>query len=192
MPHLVREAFGRSHPCHVTLKVRPGLPSLRSKRLVRELEQSFRSGCERGDFRLVHYSIQSDHAHFIVEATGRQALGRGMKSLAARFARAVNRTFGQRGVVLTDRYHMRRLRSPREVRAAVRYVLLNGRKHSRGRARGLPRVDPASSGRWFDGWRTRVEEASDTPAVARAHTWLLNVGWRRHGLLSPIELPGPA
>ena len=67
------------------------IPSLRSGPIVREVESTFREGCERGTFRLVHYSIQDDHLHLLVEADGAKALGRGMKSIAARFARAVNR-----------------------------------------------------------------------------------------------------
>jgi hypothetical protein len=42
----------------VTLKAREGVPSLRTVKLVRELERSFAANCERNDFRLVHYSIQ--------------------------------------------------------------------------------------------------------------------------------------
>ncbi|MBW1685750.1 MAG: hypothetical protein JRS35_11910, partial [Deltaproteobacteria bacterium] len=66
--HRSREGLGVRHACHVTLKVRPEVPSLRSMRLVRELERSFAMACERGDFRLVHYALQGDHAHLIVEA----------------------------------------------------------------------------------------------------------------------------
>ena len=149
--HLERERFAGRFPCHVTLRVRSALPSLRTKRVVGEIERSFAQGCERGSFRIVHYSIQSDHGHFIVQANGREALGRGMKSLAARFARAVNRALRRTGSVLGDRYHLRVLRSPRQVRNALAYVLLNARRHlvkRRGRAalRG-DAIDPASSGR---------------------------------------------
>jgi REP element-mobilizing transposase RayT len=52
----------------VTLKVREGIPSLRTVQLVRELERSFAASCEWNDFRLCHYSIQENHAHLIVEA----------------------------------------------------------------------------------------------------------------------------
>ncbi|MGI9431691.1 MAG: transposase, partial [Myxococcota bacterium] len=162
-----------------------------------EIEQSFARACERGSFRVVHYSIQSDHGHFLVEANGRDALGRGMKSLAARFARAVNRALQRRGPVLADRYHLRVLRSPRQVRNALAYVLLNARRHlakRRGRAavRG-DALDPASSGRWVDGWTARQTVPSgDPPSVAPPHTWILRVGWRRHGLISPAEVPGRA
>ncbi len=45
---------------------------------------------QRRRFRVVHYSIQDDHAHFLVEAQGKVCLANGMKSLAAGFARCVN------------------------------------------------------------------------------------------------------
>jgi putative transposase len=63
----------------------------------------------------VHYSIQDDHAHLIVEAESPEALGRGMKSLAATYARAVNRALRRAGPVLVDRYHSHVLRTPLEV-----------------------------------------------------------------------------
>jgi REP element-mobilizing transposase RayT len=185
----------------VTLKVRPGLASLRTAPVVREVEASFRRGAERGEFRLVEYSVQGDHLHAIVEAEGPAALGRGMKSLAARFARAVNRALRRRGPVLRERYHLRVLSSPTQVRNALRYVLLNARRHwaKRRGSRVLPgpvRLDPASSGRWFAGWRSgsvgerEVARTKDAPAVRPPRTWLLAEGWRRLGLLDPADVPG--
>lgn len=192
--HVKRPPVANRYPAHVTLRVRGGVPSLRRKRFVRELRRSLRPACERGDFRLVHWSIQRDHAHLVVEASGKQALGRGMKSIGARFARAVNRTFRRRGPVLDGRYHLRLLKTPREVRNALAYVLLNARRHWRKRNGASPpvRIDEASSGAWFDGWRrgTRIEPGREPPAVAPARTWLLKVGWRRHGLVDPAEVPG--
>jgi REP-associated tyrosine transposase len=159
--------------------------------VVRALERSFAAVREREDFRLVHYSLQSTHAHFVVEAADAGALGRGMMAVGARVARAVNRVFGLRGPVLAGRFHLHVLRTPREVRAALAYVLLNARRHAR-RLIGLPRIDPASSGRWFDGWRWKPAvcgtESGIVP-VARARVWLLTIGWRRHGLIDPREVP---
>jgi hypothetical protein len=117
-----------------------------------------------------------------------------MRSLAARVARAVNRVFERTGRVLADRYHLRVLRTPREVRAALAYVLLNARKHARRPPRTAA-CDPASSGTWFDGWQARAQvdsgpvDRSGTP-VAPPRTWLLRLGWRRHGLIEPSEVPG--
>jgi len=71
-------------PCHVTLTVRRGIPSLRTVKLVRELERSLAAACERGRFRLTHYSIQNDHVHVIVEAVSKSDLASGMKSIGAR------------------------------------------------------------------------------------------------------------
>ena len=193
-PHRRRPALAGRFPCHVTLKVRHDVPSLRSVRFVRELERSFAAACERGRFRVAHYSIQGDHVHAIVEAASASALASGMKSIAARLARAANRVFARCGPVLADRFHLHVLRTPREVRNALAYVLLNARRHAAKLGRLLrapPRIDPASSGRWFDGWSAPPSAPGpDPPAVAPPRTWLLRQGWRRHGLLRPDEVPG--
>ena len=184
----------RGSPSHVTLRVRRDVPSLRSRRFVREFQARLGQGCERGEFRVCHYSIQRDHLHLIVEAAGKEALGRGMKSVGIRLARTVNRVFGRRGPVLLGRYHLRVLRTPREVRHALAYVLLNARRHWRQRTGAAPPVvvDVASSGAWFDGWKRPPpsSEPSAPPAVARPRGWLLREGWRRQGLLDPTEVPG--
>jgi REP element-mobilizing transposase RayT len=167
---------------------------------VREFRRTLAEACERGAFRVNHYSLQGDHAHLIVEAQGKDALACGMKSIAARLARAVNRVAGRSGPVLDGRYHHHSLRSPREVRRALAYVLLNARRHL-AKSRGITRsatahLDGASSARWFDGWRPRtagrIPETRALREVAPPRTWLLRVGWRRHGLVDPAEVPGTA
>jgi REP element-mobilizing transposase RayT len=195
--HRSRASFARRLPCHVTLKVRDGVPSLRTVRLVRELERSFAASCERNDFRLCHYSIQGNHAHLIVEADSEAALGRGMKAIGSRLAKAVNRIFRRSGPVLVDRYHLHVLRTPSEVRNALAYVLLNARRHAAVAGRTLSRafrIDPASSGRWFDGWSRRINTAGPAPPergrVAAPRSWLLGAGWKRSGLLNPDAIPG--
>jgi REP element-mobilizing transposase RayT len=183
-------------PAHLTLRVRRGVPSLRSRRFLRVFRSSLREACDRGNFRVVHYSVQRDHVHLLVEAAGKEAMGRGMTSVGARLARAVNRVFGRSGAVVHGRYHIRLLRTPREVRNALAYVLLNARKHWKqvhGQAPPV-RLDAASSGRWFDGWRQRLPDRAPLGAseVALPRTWLLSVGWRRHGLVALEEVPGSA
>jgi REP element-mobilizing transposase RayT len=198
--HRERAPVPGDAPVHVTLRIRAGVPSLRTVSFVREFRRTLAAACERGDFRVIHYSLQGDHAHLIVEAHGKDALARGMKSIAARLARAMNRTAGRSGPVLDGRFHHRSLRSPREVRRALAYVLLNARRHLAKRrhvSRAEPaRLDPASSARWFDGWRRDFApeeiDVTVTPEVAPPHTWLLRVGWRRHGLVDPAELPESA
>ncbi len=189
--HRRRQSLASRHPCHVTLRVREGAPSLRAPAFVRAFEETLARGCDRGEFRVVHYALLRDHAHLIVEAKDRGALGRGMKSLGRRMVWAMRRAFGWHGGLLADRYHMRVLKTPREVRNAIRYVLLNAAHH-----RGAPRetLDPASSARWFGGWRrgTTRQEGGDEVPVAAAQTWLLSKSWRRYGLLDPLDVPGGA
>jgi REP element-mobilizing transposase RayT len=179
VPHASREA-PRNSVFHVTARVVRALPSLRNARIVREIEQTFRRGCSREGFRLVHYSIQRDHVHLIVEAGDTRALGRGVRGLLIRVARSANRVWRRRGAVIAERYHHHRLSSPREVRNAIAYVLNNARKHLGG-SRPLTSIDPGSSGRWF--W----QRATDEPAVARARFWLLSTGWLRAGPLPAPE-----
>jgi len=198
--HRERERIPGWCPVHVTLRVRRDVLSLRTVALVREFQRSLAEASERGSFRVAHYSLQGDHAHLIVEAHGKEALAAGMKSIGARLARAANRVFGRSGPVLDGRYHHRLLRTPREVRRALVYVLTNARRHLRkaGRKVGAaaPLLDPASSARWFDGWRpmaaSRLPETAAAREVARPRTWLLRTGWRRHGLVDPAEVPGVA
>lgn len=157
------------------------------------LERSWREVCERRRFRLVHYSIQGDHVHMVVEAASAMDLACGLKSVVARFARAVNRVYRRAGQVLADRCHVHVLRTPREVRNAIAYVLLNARRHVEKAGRLLPRlasIDPASSGRWFSGWCKATPSPHDPPAVAAPRTWLLSVGWRKRGLIDTAEVPG--
>lgn len=175
VPHVRREP-ARNGVFHVTARLRRGLPSLRSRSVVAKIEASFRRGCARDDFRLVHYSLQRDHVHLIVEAVDSRVLGRGVRGLLIRIARAANVVWRRRGAVIADRYHHHCLRTPSEVRNAIGYVLRNARKHLGELVRGL---DPASSARWFWG------QAQDAPAVALPRFWLLRAGWRRGGSIDP-------
>jgi REP element-mobilizing transposase RayT len=191
--HVKRPTVPKGSPAHVTLRVRRDVPSLRSRRFIRDLQSRLRAGCERGEFRVCHYSIQRDHVHLVVEAAGKGALGRGMKSVGIRLARTVNRVFGRKGPVLFGRYHLRVLRTPREVRHALAYVLLNARKHWKQRNGIAPPVvlDVASSGAWFDGWKRAPQTVEPKgPRPVAPPFWLLRQGWRRRGLVDPAEVPG--
>ena len=109
--------------------------------------------------RVVHFSLQGNHVHLIVEASDALSLARGMQGLEVRVARAVNKAAGRSGRVFDDHYFARELRTPAEVRRAVRYVLDNAMLH----AGAGPRTDPC---------------ASSAPVVP-PRTWLLSVGWLR-------------
>ena len=191
--HLRRPAHARRHPLHLTLRVRREVAALREWELFVEVRRALAAGRERFGFRLVHFSVQRDHLHLLAEAEDRRALSRGVQGLSVRVARAINRRLQRRGKVFADRYHARALKTPRAACLALRYVLLNARKHERG-VHALPFgfVDSFSSAAWFDGFARprelvfgarecreefRIRHALDSPVV-RARTWLLTAGQR--------------
>ena len=199
--HLRRQTLSRHHPVHVTLRITAGVPSLRDGRLFDEVRRALAAGRERFGFRLVHFSVLSNHLHLIAEARDRRALALGMQGLSIRVARAVNRALARRGRLFADRYHCRALKTPRAVHFAVRYVLLNARKH-RVVAAGF--VDSCSSAPWFSDFqrpdelafgaaqaraRWRASSGVESPVVL-AQTWLLREGWRRWGGFDVDEVPG--
>jgi REP element-mobilizing transposase RayT len=167
---------------------------LRSKGEYAALRAAFAAGCDRNGFRLTHYAVLDDHLHFLVEARDRRALSRGVQGLLIRVAKALNRLWQRSGTVFADRYHDRILKTPREVRNALVYVLANGKKHAaEGREVSVPAaIDTFTSAPWFDGFRETIV-ARGLEAIVRpvtdARTWMLTIGWRRHGLLSVHELP---
>jgi len=181
LPHRRRPAHAYDNPVHVTMRRAKGLPSLRVDRLHKLLCAAI-AATRRGGFRIVHYSIQNDHLHMLVEADDARALTNGMKSFAVRVAMRVNHWIMMRksGRVWGDSYHRRELTTPSAVRNAIVYVLDNHLKHGEWEV-GL--VDPCSSARWFDGWMHRREPVPPEPfAGERAGTWLLYEGWSTVGL----------
>jgi hypothetical protein len=140
------------------------------------MKRAFAAASHDG-FRVLHFSVQADHVHLLVEADAPSRLSSGMRGLAIRMARAINRAVGRRGAVWADRFHSRALATPREVRNALIYVLQNWKKHEPA-AVG---IDPRSSGEWFVGWRDVLLCVRGRSPVAAARTWLLRVGWWRHG-----------
>lgn len=183
----------------MTLRVVEGV-AMRREGVVEIVRKAIEVAGREEDFRVVHFNVLGNHVHLIVEAGGTAALARRMQGLMVRIARRVNRACGRKGNLFAERYHARVLRSPREARNAIRYVLLNARHHAAERGETLARgwVDPYSSAAWFDGWREpmRVGQPWLRRLVARPaptaapRTWLLAEGWKRGGLIGYDEVPG--
>ncbi len=90
--HRARPAHDARHPIHVTVRLRKGLPTLRQSPVRRTVERALAFGNRRAGFRLVHFSLQSNHIHLLAEAGDRRALSRGMQALLVRVSRALNRS----------------------------------------------------------------------------------------------------
>lgn len=199
--HRARPLHAAGEPVHVTLRAR--IAPLRSQFVYPTVRLALRRAAHRDPerFRLLQYSVQRDHVHLIVEARDKRALSTGIQGLAIRVARYVNDLLRRRGAFWADRWHGRALRTPREVRNALAYVLCNFRKHDARNARGG--IDPFSSGAWFDGWRGWRPRSGVAPpwtlpslrpelepeAIVAPRTWLARVGWRRRGLVGLCEAP---
>src|SRR3954451_12417129 len=145
VPHRPRRPFRRG-ALHITTRLRPEVWNLRSHRCFRALRRAFAGGCARFGVHLVHFSVQGNHLHMIVEAPDAESLARAMKGLEVRMARALNRVMRRRGPVFADRYHAHLLRSPREAANAVRYVLENWAVHAERDGQPTPQgIDPYCS-----------------------------------------------
>jgi REP-associated tyrosine transposase len=127
--HAKRPRLQARFPVHVTWRMRQGVWNLRTRRCFTALARAFWGGANRFGFRLVHYSVQGNHVHLLVEANDEKALSKSMNGLGTRIARRLNRVMGRRGKVLDDRYHGHILRTPTEVRRARAYLLANAQKH---------------------------------------------------------------
>jgi len=192
--HINRKTHDAKFPAHVTIKILPGLADLRKSAVYHLVETAFFEGSRKPGFRLVHFSVQTNHLHLIVEASDAQNLSRGMLGLNIRIARRLNRFLRRKGKVFCDRYHVRNLKSPREVNVCLQYVLNNTRRHRRRTIFARGWIDPLSSGRYFRPWRGRLSVPLNKELwpVAEPRTWLLKEGWARHGPVQIDVRPGPS
>jgi putative transposase len=209
--HRARPEHSRDHPMHVTLRSK--LRSLRSGFVFPTVRLTIASlRASHADFRVVQFSVQTNHIHLLVEASDGRALSSGLRSLVIRLALRLNRLLMRRGAIWADRWHGRALTSPRAVRHALVYVLANAAKHAPASVQGL---DPCSSAPYFDGFHdvarrdsavtksspsrspptssprasTSSRQAQGSIPVSPPRTWLLATGWKRHGLISTSERP---
>lgn len=178
----------RNGPVHVTMRIRAGLPNMRTPRAYRVLERAFRRGNEREGFRLVHYTVLSNHLHLFVEAEDKKSLAKGMQGLAVRIARALNKHWHRAGTVFFDRYHMRVIEhTVYQIKKVLRYVLQNARKHGVSLPKG--EADPYSSARWFRWWQRDMKRPLRSPPVAETQSIATSI-CHVHGL-DIDDLPGP-
>jgi len=202
--HTTRPTLAERHPVHVVLRVHRDIGSLRKRSMYQALREATIAVARRelnelevGAFRIVHISIQRTHVHMLVEAGHKMALSRGMQSFQISAAKHLNRAVSikqptrRRGTVFPDRFHQEIIKTPRQARHALAYVLNNWRKHREDQSATTRKwnVDAFSTGALFAGWREREDEAlmwrwRDTyqPLVVYLpRTWLLQEGWRKGG-----------
>jgi REP element-mobilizing transposase RayT len=119
--HRTRESVNPKRPLHVNFKYRV---SIRNKEVLKILKRALINSGAKG-LRILHYSVQSNHMHFILEADNNKILETGMRSLTVTIAKGINK-----GKVQLERYHLHVLKTIRETKNAISYVLFNEQKHS--------------------------------------------------------------
>ncbi|HEY4175360.1 MAG TPA: transposase [Kofleriaceae bacterium] len=213
-PHTKRKLEVRATwPVHVVLRVVDDVKGLRNRRIYKALRNASISALRQHDeilgsdeaAKIIHISIQQSHIHLIVEAPDQKALSRAMQGFKISAAKWINRALSEtrgkrrRGAVFAERYFAEVIKTPRQARNTLAYVLNNWRKHGEDKrqvARGWL-VDPFSTGAVFGGWRElvgrdtqfRVRESYDSMLVWLPESWLLKTGWRRHGAIGCREVP---
>jgi REP element-mobilizing transposase RayT len=195
-----RPELKKDHPVHVTLRVVREVGRLRRPAAYGAIQRAVAACLGRDDFRIVHTSIQGNHIHLLVEADNKRALANGMRAFMVSAAQHLNAARGRRGEVFPARYHAVQLTTPKQVRAALAYVLNNWRRHKedrKGERQRAAHVDPYSTGILFDGWKDVpakfvVPEGYAPLAACGAKSWLMRIGWRKHlPLIGLREVPGP-
>jgi REP element-mobilizing transposase RayT len=201
--HKMRATVDRRQPQHVTLRLVEGLPTLRTPAMYAAIRKALDVTAKRHDFRIVHFSVQGNHLHLLVEADNKEALALGVKGFEVSAGKRINALIRdkagrrRRGQVFHDRYHVRAISTVSETRNALCYVLNNHRHHGqRGPLLYDGKLDPYSSALFFPGWRERTTEkihippGYDPPRVCSPETWLLRSGWKLAKPISCFEVPG--
>ena len=206
--HETRLPLRASEPAHVILRVHSDIGSLRTRDVFHAIREALITVWKLEDsFHVVQFSVQRTHIHLLVEASDRLALAKGMQTFGISAAKHINALIldadgkRRRGSVFPDRYHVKILKTPRQVRNCLSYVLNNWRHHGedKGERSHTWHLDPFSSAVTFEGWKERESRDGQryvqpptyiAPLVWPPRTWLLNVGWRKYGLISAFEVPG--
>lgn len=120
--HRTRQKVSYRTPLHINWKYKA---HIRNKDSLRILKRAILNARKHG-LRIVHYSLQSNHVHLIIEAGDNRILTKGMRSITVTMARGLSK-----GRVQIERYHLHVLRTLNETRNAVLYVCFNKQKHEK-------------------------------------------------------------
>ncbi len=185
IPHSPRKPVSSKTPVHITVRLTPGIATLRSKKTFKIFARGVKNAKALG-LRILHFAVLGNHFHVIAEADDQKTLASGMRSLNGTIAKAfVTETTRQ---IFTARYHSEILNTPTQVKNALLYVLTNAAKHFR---RSYA-ADEYSSLATFKGlqilcrfrphldWTvSSANELLNGVQLSQPRSWLASVGWRK-------------
>ena len=88
--HIAREDIKRKSAFHLTIKIASEKAGLKNKNILSVLHLAIKNARCLG-LTILHYTLEYDHVHLLVEASDKKALGRGMKSFGVSFSKGINR-----------------------------------------------------------------------------------------------------
>src|SRR5688500_13504018 len=126
--HQKRAQVTANFPLHVTVRLKSGLKTLRSKAGFKMFREALKKAQCKGA-RVIHFALLGNHYHLLIEAKDNETLARTIKSLNGSVAKKL--LSGSRGQVIEDRYHLQILKTPTQVRNTLVYIFTNAAKHYR-------------------------------------------------------------
>jgi REP element-mobilizing transposase RayT len=130
IPHRHRSEIPSGKPVHVTIKLNHGVVgTLRNKILFKRIQRAITLARRKG-IRLVHFTVQKDHIHLMIESENKIQLARSMQSLKISLAKSLLfLTQNKIAKVFKDRYHVHILKTLKEIKNTKLYILGNASKH---------------------------------------------------------------
>lgn len=126
--HISRDEIKRPTPLHLTIKIEKSKAGLKNKGILKILHHAIKKSRLVG-LKIIHYTLEFDHVHLLVEATDKVSTSKGMQSFGITFSKGINKIKNLKGRVFKTRYHYRKLNSAREIKNVLNYILGNSIKH---------------------------------------------------------------
>ena len=126
--HTSRALISRPSALHLTIKLKKA--DIQNKVVLRILKHAiFRSRLQ--GLKVIHFSLEYDHVHLYVECGDNHVLGKSMKAFGVSFVKGINKYKKSLGSLYKYRYHLHIIKSAREAKNVINYILKNGIKHGR-------------------------------------------------------------
>ncbi len=190
-----RETLKTASPLHITLRLREGLPNLRSRKGAQIVKHAILGAQARG-LRIIHFCLLSNHLHLIAEVQNSKVFYNSMKSFSIRFSIHLRRWASSKRVreldhqglgIFRGRYDVQIIKTPQQMKHVIKYVLLNSAKHFKK----APYIDLFSSGVLFNSWKRLIGFELPVPNqmktlkdrlrefVSPPGLWLTEAGWMK-------------
>lgn len=129
--HVKRDRITKLTSMHITIKVRENKADIKSKKILNALHHAiWRARLKR--IRVIHYTLEFNHVHLLVEADCHKVMHRGMQAFGISIAKAINKFKMKTGQVYKNRYHLKKITNPVQLKNVLHYIFHNGVHHKSG------------------------------------------------------------